>query len=121
MVFYRHLEAEDPGCWKIELPGKTTTWLTSISVSGVNKDKPIKRVSGVSCDEEWEVRDLSPEKKPSQLINSSLFVTIECFPECLWRRRRCAAPIAVLRRPGGKVGLPPTSGHGPLGFHKRQR
>mmetsp|Transcript_29746 Transcript_29746/g.66762 ORF Transcript_29746/g.66762 Transcript_29746/m.66762 type:complete len:347 (-) Transcript_29746:107-1147(-) len=54
VVFYRHLKAEDPGCWKIELPGKTTTWLTAISVSGVNKDKPIKRASGVSCDEEWE-------------------------------------------------------------------
>ena len=55
VVFYRHLKAEDPGCWKIELPGRTTTWLTAISVSGVNKDKPIKRASGVSCDEEWEV------------------------------------------------------------------
>lgn len=44
----------DPGCWDFELPGSTTTWAVLTAVTNVNETQPISRVSGRSCDIEWE-------------------------------------------------------------------
>jgi hypothetical protein len=50
VVFYRHVTEDDPGCWTVELPGKTTVWAIVAAISGVNKDQPVFRTLGVSCD-----------------------------------------------------------------------
>ena len=54
VLFYRHLKADDPGCFTIDIPGGTTTWAIATVVTAVNKNKPIGRVSGTSCDTEWQ-------------------------------------------------------------------
>jgi hypothetical protein len=50
VVFYRHVTEDDPGCWTVELPGKTTVWAIVAAISGVNRDRPIFRTHGTSCD-----------------------------------------------------------------------
>jgi len=50
VVFYRHVTEDDPGCWTVELPGKTTVWAIVTAIQGVNRDRPIFRTSGTSCD-----------------------------------------------------------------------
>ena len=54
VLFHRTVTADDPGCWDIDLPGGSTTWAIITSVTNVNKEKPILRASGRSCDVEWE-------------------------------------------------------------------
>lgn len=54
VVFYHHVRAEDPGCWTVELPGKSTVWAIVTAIPAVNKDRPIFRKQGTSCDNEWE-------------------------------------------------------------------
>lgn len=50
VVFYRHVTADDPGCWTVELPGKTTVWAIVTAIPGVNRERPIFRTLGASCD-----------------------------------------------------------------------
>ncbi len=50
VVFYRHVTADDPGCWTVELPGKSAVWAIVTAISDVNRDRPIFRKHGVSCD-----------------------------------------------------------------------
>ena len=48
--FYRQVIAGDPGYFRIELEGRTTTWAVITTITDVNQDNPIKDVSGTSCD-----------------------------------------------------------------------
>ncbi len=50
VVFYRHVTADDPGCWTVELPGRSTVWAIVTAISNVNRDRPIYKKRGVSCD-----------------------------------------------------------------------
>lgn len=50
VVFYHHVTADDPGCWTVELPGKSAVWAIVTAISDVNRDRPIFRKKGVSCD-----------------------------------------------------------------------
>lgn len=50
VVFYRHVTADDPGCYQVELPGKTAVWAIVTAIPNVNRDRPIFRRHGVSCD-----------------------------------------------------------------------
>ncbi len=50
VVFYRHVTADDPGCWTVELPGKSAIWAIVTAIPNVNRDRPIFRKHGVSCD-----------------------------------------------------------------------
>ena len=54
VVFYHHVTVEDPGCWTVELPGKSTVWAIVTAIPKVNRDRPIFRMHGTSCDAEWE-------------------------------------------------------------------
>ena len=47
------MRAEDPGCWTVELPGKSTVWAIVTAIPAVNRDRPIFRKQGASCDNEW--------------------------------------------------------------------
>ena len=50
VVFYRHVEEEDPGCWTLDLRGKTTVWAIVTAIPNVNRVQPIFRTNGTSCD-----------------------------------------------------------------------
>ena len=50
VVFYHHVTAEDPGCWTVKLPGKSTVWAILTAIPNVNRDRPIFRTRGSSCD-----------------------------------------------------------------------
>ncbi len=50
VLFYRKVTEEDPGNWKIDLPGGTTTWAIVTAITNVNEQRPIIITSGVSCD-----------------------------------------------------------------------
>ncbi|KAL7488242.1 hypothetical protein ACHAW6_013821 [Cyclotella cf. meneghiniana] len=54
VVFYRHVEDNDPCEWTLNLPGGTTTWAIVVSVPNVNRAQPILRVAGTSCDRKRE-------------------------------------------------------------------
>ena len=54
VLFTRKVTEDDPGCWIIDLPDRSTTWAVVTAITNVNEDKPIFRVAGRSCDREWE-------------------------------------------------------------------
>jgi hypothetical protein len=54
VLFYRQVEENDPCNWTIDLPGRTTTWAITTAIPNVNQDNPIRQVSGISCDKDWD-------------------------------------------------------------------
>lgn len=54
VVFYHHVTVDDPGCWTVQLPGKSTVWAIVTAIPKVDRDRPIFRTHGTSCDAEWE-------------------------------------------------------------------
>ncbi|KAK1743622.1 hypothetical protein QTG54_005219 [Skeletonema marinoi] len=81
VVFYRHVTEDDPGCWTVELPGKTTVWAIVTAIQGVNRDRPIFRTSGTSCDAEWESEFPSVYGKENDVLLLS-----QCFDDTALKR-----------------------------------
>lgn len=55
VVFHKKVTSNDePGCFELTLPGKTTTWGILTAIASVNERKPISSFAGTSCDAAWE-------------------------------------------------------------------
>lgn len=54
VVFYRQVTEEDSCEWTVDLPGRAMAWALVTAIPDVNQTEPILRVSGTSCDVEWE-------------------------------------------------------------------
>lgn len=55
VMFHKKVTSnQEPGCFTISLPGKTTTWGILTAIPSVNENRPILSFAGRSCDAAWK-------------------------------------------------------------------
>ncbi len=73
VMLYQWVAEDDPGCWDVDLQGRST-WVIVTAITNVNKHDPIQDVSGKSCDNLLDSVFSSVHGKENDvLLMSSLF------------------------------------------------